>query len=240
MTFLIFTLITIIINGIGSTTILGGLDTKALSDLYFSAITPAGFTFSIWSLIYLGLLWIGIALVMKKITFPKEALQWYIISWILNSIRIIIRQYQYLGLSFVVLRLLLWSLLMIYRGIKKDTQYYSLAIKSVFLIYIWRVLVASILITTIYLTYTADTRFTDHTILYAIIALSLGAIINMFFIWWERTQITTLVFIWALYGIYHGQTESAIQLTTMIIWFIMTVQLTFFLWYRLIRKWLRS
>lgn len=240
MTFFISTLITIIINGLGSTAVLGGLDTKALSDIYFSAITPAGFTFGIWSLIYIGLLALGVMILTKKITLPTTTLQRYIVSCVLNSFRILIRQYQYLTLSLIVLWLLLWSLLMCYHTIKKDTQRYALAIKNVFLLYIWRVLVASLLIATIYLTHTAGTWFTDHTILYAIIALSAGATLNTLFLWWEKTQVTTLVFLWALYGIYNGQTDETIQTTTMIIWLIMIVQLAFFLGHRLATKWLRS
>lgn len=36
---------------------LGGLTTKAISDLYPTLLTPAGITFSIWSLIYVFLAW---------------------------------------------------------------------------------------------------------------------------------------------------------------------------------------
>lgn len=240
MIFFISTIITIIVNGLSSTGILGGLDTKALSDLYFSTITPAGFTFGIWSLIYAGLLGLGIALIAKKITLPKAALQRYIVSCILNSFRIIVRQYQYLSLSLIVLWLLLWSVLMSYHLTKKSAQRYILAIKTIFQLYIGRVMVASLLITTIYLTHTAGTRFTDHLTLYAIIALATGATLNTLFLWWEKSQVTTLVFLWALYGIYNGQTDETIQLTTMLIWLIMILQLAVFLGHRLVTKWLRS
>ena len=42
-------------NWIAATGRLGGVDTGTISDLYPTVITPAGYAFSIWSLIYLGL-----------------------------------------------------------------------------------------------------------------------------------------------------------------------------------------
>jgi len=45
--------LTVIINGLaGSTTLIGGVNTAAISDLYPTLITPAGFTFAIWGVIY--------------------------------------------------------------------------------------------------------------------------------------------------------------------------------------------
>ncbi|HEY8562090.1 MAG TPA: TspO/MBR family protein [Pyrinomonadaceae bacterium] len=46
----------IIFNYLAATGILGGVETGAISDKYPTAITPAGYAFSIWSLIYAGCL----------------------------------------------------------------------------------------------------------------------------------------------------------------------------------------
>jgi len=43
----------VIVNGLaGSTTIIGGQDTAQVSDENFTLITPAGYTFAIWGIIY--------------------------------------------------------------------------------------------------------------------------------------------------------------------------------------------
>ena len=48
---------TVAVNGLaGSTTLLGGKLSAEVSDLYPTLITPAGFTFSIWGIIYTLLL----------------------------------------------------------------------------------------------------------------------------------------------------------------------------------------
>ncbi len=44
----------IVFNYFAATGILGGVDTGAVSDKYQTFITPAGYAFAIWSLIYLG------------------------------------------------------------------------------------------------------------------------------------------------------------------------------------------
>jgi benzodiazapine receptor len=49
------TLLTLVFNWLASTGILGGISTGAVSDKYETLITPAGIAFSIWGLIYFGL-----------------------------------------------------------------------------------------------------------------------------------------------------------------------------------------
>ena len=46
----------IIFNWLAATGVLGGIDTGAVSDKYDTHITPAGYAFAIWSLIYLGMI----------------------------------------------------------------------------------------------------------------------------------------------------------------------------------------
>ena len=46
----------IVFNYLAATGILGGIDPGAISDKYPTRITPAGYAFAIWSLIYLGLI----------------------------------------------------------------------------------------------------------------------------------------------------------------------------------------
>ena len=43
----------VLVNGLaGSTTLIGGQDTAQVSDNNFTLITPAGYTFAIWGIIY--------------------------------------------------------------------------------------------------------------------------------------------------------------------------------------------
>ena len=46
----------IIFNYLSATGIMGGVDTRVISDRYPTSITPAGYAFAIWGLIYFGML----------------------------------------------------------------------------------------------------------------------------------------------------------------------------------------
>ena len=48
--------VTVIINGLASSLALNGVTTAEVSDLYFTLVTPAGYVFSIWGVIYTLLL----------------------------------------------------------------------------------------------------------------------------------------------------------------------------------------
>ena len=109
---------TIIVNGLaGSTTILGGKLTAEISDANPTLITPAGFTFAIWGIIYLllGIFVVYQALPSKK---EKDCLSkigpFFILSSILNIVWLFLWQYEFLAFSTVIIFLLLLSLITIY------------------------------------------------------------------------------------------------------------------------------
>ncbi len=52
---IVATAATLVFNYLAAVGTLGGIDTGAISDKYPTRITPAGYAFAIWSLIYLGL-----------------------------------------------------------------------------------------------------------------------------------------------------------------------------------------
>ena len=63
---IIATIGVIVFNWLAATGYLGGIDTGAVSDKYPTRITPAGYAFAIWSLIYLGLIAFGIYQALPK------------------------------------------------------------------------------------------------------------------------------------------------------------------------------
>ena len=59
---------------------LAGVTTEQLSDKLSTLITPAGFTFAIWSVIYILMLVVTFLFVTNKISLSQKAYHWYIIS----------------------------------------------------------------------------------------------------------------------------------------------------------------
>jgi benzodiazapine receptor len=55
----------ITVNALANILPINGMNTGQISDLYPSLFTPAGFTFSVWSLIYLSLIVFSIAQISR-------------------------------------------------------------------------------------------------------------------------------------------------------------------------------
>lgn len=112
--------ITLMINMLGSTGFINGLNQKDVSDKFSTLITPAGFTFSIWGIIYLLLFITLVILFIKRnekyyasIINQISSLFW--LSCFFNASWIIVFSYKLIGLSVVVILGLCFSLLLILR-----------------------------------------------------------------------------------------------------------------------------
>lgn len=64
----------------GSPFLINGMTQKDISDQFFTAITPAGFTFSIWSVIYLSWLILGFLFAFGKISLPNISKNYFLVS----------------------------------------------------------------------------------------------------------------------------------------------------------------
>ena len=180
---------------------LAGVTTEQLSDKLSTLITPAGFTFAIWSVIYILMLVVTFLFVTNKISLPKKAYNWYIISCLANGLWIVCWHYQNLHLSMIVILVLLFSLIMIDRSIRTQTTmpHYNL-VRNSFLVYLWWVQIATLLMTTIYAIYQLNI-LSSTNIIFPIILIIIAGFINALVISKEKRIATSLVGIWALRGI---------------------------------------
>ncbi|MEM3357046.1 MAG: tryptophan-rich sensory protein, partial [Candidatus Bathyarchaeia archaeon] len=104
-------LLTLIVNSLaGSTTIIGGKNTAQISDANPTLITPAGYVFSIWGIIYilLGVFVIFQALPSEKGKDYQKRIGWlFILSSLLNVAWLFLWQFEQLIPSIVLMFLLL-------------------------------------------------------------------------------------------------------------------------------------
>jgi len=108
----------IVVNGMANGIPLGGQTTGEISAKYPSLFTPAGYVFSIWGLIYLGLLIFVIwqALPEQRANQNLAAIRIpFLISCASNAIWIFMWHYDLLVLSLVLMLCILGSLIRIYR-----------------------------------------------------------------------------------------------------------------------------
>lgn len=205
-------LLTLVVNALANILPINGMNTGAISDLYPSLFTPAGFTFSIWSVIYTLL--IGFAVVQNTITtksYFKEVSVWFWLSCVCNSAWILAWHYQFLFASLGIMLTLLYSLSNIFLLIQPDQQLNRVQkffVQLPFTVYLSWICVATIANTSALLVSLSwDGGFltpVTWTIVMTVIASALGIFIVLKY----RTPAFLLVLIWALFGIYSKWTAT--------------------------------
>jgi len=110
-------LITIMVNGLANALPINGMNTGQISDQFEVYFVPAGYVFSIWGLIYLGLIAFAIfqSLPGQRENPRLRATGWWIaLSGLANSAWIFLWHYQLFPLTVIAMLVLLASLLITY------------------------------------------------------------------------------------------------------------------------------
>jgi len=108
---------TIGINAAANALPLNGRTTGEISDSIPTLFTPAGYVFSIWSVIYLGLLifaWYQGQRAQRNAEFQERIGYWFFISCLFNSAWIVAWHYEQFPLTLALMLGLLISLIVIY------------------------------------------------------------------------------------------------------------------------------
>lgn len=192
---------------------LGGMTTQELSDKYANPFTPIGFTFSIWSVIYTLLLIFSIIPLVnyfrgktqKNKLVEKNIGYLYAISCALNGAWILAWQYQFVGLSVLVMLGLLVTLIRIHMAIRKNPtgltwndRYITFPVFSIYLGWISVATIANITAWTVSIGWGGwGISQIDWTVIMVVVATLLGTVIYARY----RDVFFNLVIIWALYGI---------------------------------------
>jgi translocator protein len=193
----------ILVNYLANALPLNGNTTGALSAKYNVLITPAGYVFSIWGLIYTLLaIWVIYQVMPKHMnhTVFKKLGYWFVISCIFNCLWIFVWHYEKLILSLIVMIGLLLSLIIIYSRIQSDENRPRYVL-SPFSIYLGWVSVATIVNTSVVLKYSGWNGFGLSSETWTITMLIVGTILAFVFTFRNDDFIYPLVFVWAFIGI---------------------------------------
>jgi translocator protein len=93
----------IAINALAVTLPINHVSTKQLSDTLSTLITPIGWTFSIWSVIYVSLSIIAIWMMWKQINVSRHIVRAYITSCICNAAWIVVWHYGHLTAAMLII-----------------------------------------------------------------------------------------------------------------------------------------
>lgn len=220
----LFLFVTLIINWLATTGALNGIDTGQISDKYPVLFTPASYVFSIWSLIYLGLLAFSVFQLLKPRFSDASYNQTrilFLVNLVLNSIWIIAWHYDYLLVSLLIMVGLLLTLIGIYQtesiGQKPVDRQRKWLVHAPFSLYLGWISVATIANAAIVLYSLKWNGFGIAPIHWTIIMMVVATILGVISLKLRRDYIFAGVIVWALIGI--GVKNGAIQpiLTTAII-----------------------
>ena len=205
----------VLVNGLaGSTTLIGGQDTAQVSDNNFTLITPAGYTFAIWGIIYtlLGLFVIYQALPSDKGKTTEKVDWFFILSCIANICWLFLWQFEYLAVSVVLMFLLFASLLKAYLnlGISKSSISWRerIAVHAPFSVYFGWITIASIANVAAALVSVGWNGLGLSEETWGILVILIALLITTLVVITRRDVAYGLVIVWALIGISSGQSGN--------------------------------
>jgi len=223
------------VNALANILPINGMNTGELSALYPSLFTPAGFTFSIWSVIYLLL--IGFVIKQRSIsgnTYFAELSLWFLLSCVANASWILAWHYQFLFASVLIMILLLFSLSKIFLLLQRTdlkTLSTKLFIKLPFIFYLSWICVATIAnISALLVSLSWDGGILSP-INWTITMISIASVLGIFIAERFREPAFLLVLIWAFFGIYSkwtGTENNSIATTALAELILLTILLFVF------------
>lgn len=220
----LFIALTILINILANALPFNGLDTATISDRNFTYFTPAGITFVIWGVIYLG--WIGYFVyhwinVGKKSEWLSPAYPWFLLSCLANMTWLFLWHYEMLNLSVLVMVVLLISLIKVYlvtSSREKPTTQEKLLIQSPISIYLGWISVATIANIASALTKIGWNGFGISEEVWSAIMISVAVILGILMLVRQKDYVYVLVLIWSAFGIaINFRADSSIVFTTAVL-----------------------
>ena len=209
-------IVTLIVNGLaGSTTLLNGVTSGEISDLYPTFVTPAGFTFAIWSIIYALLLLFVVYQALPKNKdqpFLNKIGLFFGLSSLFNIIWLFLWHYNFITISLVFMIGLLTSLVFIYLRLDIGKSNISLKerffVQLPFSVYLGWISIATIANLSVTLTIINWDGFGIQATTWAVIIIVVAVILSLIMLISKKDVAFNLVVIWALFGILSKQSEQ--------------------------------
>ena len=204
---IVLILATIAVNGLANALPINGQQTGEISDRFQTYFTPAGYVFSIWGVIYLGLIAYGVfqalprqrdSALLRAIALPFWASSIANIGWIL------LWHYEFFALSLLVMLALLGSLVLVYRQLSRFPRGSAAELWCVrvpFSLYIGWITVATIANLNVVLEDGGLRPFDMGAEPWALGMVVLGTLIAAAVGWIRRDVAYLLVIVWAFTGI---------------------------------------
>lgn len=218
---LIMLLLVFVFNFLTGTGRINDLSQADISAMYPTKITPAGFAFSIWGVIYtlvfISVIWMLFKHKDKEMTrLIQTAGWWFNLSAVANILWTITFSYLLLPLSTILIALLLFSLIMILKNLSKLGTKLNSLFPLAFGMYAGWVMIATVVNIAASLVQVKWNGFGISDVMWANIIL----VVAIFIVFWVTTNTTNAIIplpvAWAYFAIYKGE-NSMVALIGMVL-----------------------
>ena len=199
---------TLVVNFLATNLPLNNLTTGEISDSFDIYFVPAGYVFSIWGLIYLGLIAYVVFQALpaqRDSSRLKKIDSWFILSNVANALWLFSWHYQQFALSVLVMLVILFSLIQIFLrleiGRKKNQGAWLWAVEIPFSIYLGWISVATIANVTQLLYLLNWDGFGISPQIWLVVMLAAALVISALMSFTRRNIPHALVLIWSFIGI---------------------------------------
>lgn len=215
---------TIIVNIIANVLPLNGLNTGEISDRFQIFFVPAGYVFSIWGLIYLGIIAYAIYQVLptQRENPRLQSIGYiFVLSCLANITWLFLWHYEVFNFTLVAMLALLFSLIAIYLrldiGRSEVSSAEKWAVHVPFSIYLGWITVATIANATQLLYYLGWDGWGISPETWTVIMLAAGVIISALMSITRADVAYSLVLVWAYIGIAVKHSETPVVSTSALI-----------------------
>lgn len=211
------TVVTIAVNALANILPLNGLNTGQISDRFDIYFVPAGYVFSIWGLIYLGLVvYTVFQLLPSQADNPvlTRIAPYYWLSSLANTTWIFLWHYEVFSVTLIAMVLILIALLLIYRSLSGSEGLEKWLVKLPFSIYLGWISVATIANATQTLFFFDWGGWGLAPEIWTVVMLFIAGFLGWLMSLRENDTPYLLVLIWAFIGITVSQAGSSIVVNT--------------------------
>ncbi len=212
----------IAVNALANILPINGYNTGQISAFYPNAFVPAGFTFSIWGVIYLLLLSYTIGLTYysiqrqhhpKAFIFIERINTYFLLTCVFNMAWIVAWHYLQIELSVLIMLLFLSTLIQLFLKSKSMANELSLTqrfiLQTPFIVYLGWISVATIANITALLVAYKWTAFAVDPVYWSAAMILIAIVLALLMLRKFKVVEFALVVAWALWGIYNAQGPAA-------------------------------
>ena len=216
-------ILTVVVNVLANALPLNGMNSGEISDRFAIYFVPAGYVFSIWSIIYLTLL---VFTIYQALPSQRENPRlrnigyWFALSGLANCAWLFLWHYEFFLFTWIVMLILLVSLIMIYLRLDIGRTMVSLTeqllVNLPFSIYLGWITVATIANITQVLFYINWNGWGIAPQVWAVIMLVVAVIVGLIMAWARADIAYLLVLAWAFAGI--ADKQASVELVANAAW----------------------